>query len=80
MVKRELKWFFWSFVVPMLLIVGGELALRESPVPFWRRVFTLEDACAYGWCVVAPGLIFACALFGRGFWKAWRRFRGKDAG
>jgi len=76
--KRNLKWFFWGFIVPMLLLIGADIVSSKSQLPLWRRILTLEDTCAYGSCFILPAIFFAVVLFIRGFWLAWLRFKKKD--
>jgi hypothetical protein len=74
-IKRESGWFLVGFVLPVVLLIGSELAFSKSPLPFWRRILTLEDTCAYWSCFIIPAFIFVCVLFVRGFWNAWLRFK-----
>ena len=39
------------------------LATTPSPLPIWRRLVTLEDACPYGVCFIIPLIM---ALITRG--------------
>jgi len=64
-VLRELRWFGLAFVLPFVAIVGLELALSRSPLPLWRRLTTLEDTCAYGACVLIPGLVYVAVTMTR---------------
>ena len=76
-VWSELKWFAGWFVVPMLALIGLDAAFSTSPLPFWKRLLTLEDTCAYGYCLILPALLFAIVLGVRILVGVLRPLRGK---
>ena len=45
-IARELRWFLGFFVLPMALLIGFDLAFSSSPLPFFKRLMTLEDTCS----------------------------------
>src|SRR3954467_4000553 len=53
--RKELRWFFAFFVLPMVLLISIDLAFSSSPLPLWRRVTSLEDTCSYGVCFHRAG-------------------------
>jgi len=61
-IAREVHWFLGFFVLPMVLLIAIELAFRSSPLPFFKRVMTLEDTCSYGSCFLVPAIIYVVAL------------------
>ena len=71
--KRELRWFFGFFVLPMAVLIGIDLAFSHSPLPLWRRVTSLEDTCSYGICFIAPAILYLAALIIRISMAAFRR-------
>jgi hypothetical protein len=60
--RKELRWFFGFFVLPMVVLIGIDLAFSHSPLPLWRRITSLEDTCSYGICFIAPAIIYVLAL------------------
>jgi hypothetical protein len=61
-IARELRWFLGFFVLPMVLMIGIDLAFSTSPLPFFKRLMTLEDTCSYGACFLVPTIIYLLAL------------------
>jgi len=61
-IARELRWFLGFFVLPMAVLIGIDLAFSSSPLPFFKRLLTLEDTCSYGACFIMPGIIYVLAL------------------
>jgi hypothetical protein len=61
-IKRELRWFFGFFVLPMAILISIDLAFSSSPLPWWRRVTSLEDTCSYGICFIVPAILYLGAL------------------
>jgi hypothetical protein len=60
--RKELRWFFAFFVLPMVVLIGIDLAFSISPLPLWRRVTSLEDTCSYGICFIAPAILYLASL------------------
>lgn len=61
-IAREIRWFLGFFLLPMVLLIGIELAFRSSPLPLFKRLMTLEDCCSYGSCFLVPAIIYVIAL------------------
>jgi hypothetical protein len=61
-IARELRWFLGFFVLPMVVWISIDLALSSSPLPFFKRVMTLEDTCSYGACFILPAIVYVLAL------------------
>lgn len=61
-IAREVRWFLGFFILPMAVLIGIELVSRPSPLPFFKRLMTLEDTCSYGSCFLVPAIIYAVAL------------------
>lgn len=61
-IVRELRWFLGFFVLPMAVLIGIDLAFSSSPLPFFKRLMTLEDTCSYGACFIVPAIIYLLAL------------------
>ena len=61
-IARELRWFLLFFVLPMAVLIGIDLASRNSPLPLFKRLMTLEDTCSYGICFIAPAITYLVAL------------------
>ena len=61
-IAREVRWFLGFFVLPMVLVIGIDLAFRPSPLPLFKRLMTLEDTCSYGSCFILPAIIYLAAL------------------
>jgi hypothetical protein len=61
-IARELRWFLGFFVLPMALMIGIDLAFSSSPLPFFKRLMTLEDTCSYGICFIVPAIVYVVAL------------------
>jgi len=74
-VRTELRWLVGWFVVPMLVLIGFDLALSKSPLPFWKRLVTLEDTCSYGICFILPAVLYILVLIIRMVVTALRRRR-----
>jgi hypothetical protein len=72
-IKKELRWFFGFFVLPMVVMIGIDLAFSNSPLPLWRRVTSLEDTCSYGICFIVPAILYLASLVIRILRGAWRR-------
>jgi hypothetical protein len=43
-------------------LLALDLLTTSSPLPFWRRLLTLEDTCAYGLCVLIPAVVYLVVL------------------
>ncbi|HEV7428479.1 MAG TPA: hypothetical protein VGQ46_19140 [Thermoanaerobaculia bacterium] len=71
--RKELRWFFLFFVLPMVVLIGIDLAFSSSPLPLWRRVTSLEDTCSYGICFIAPAILYLASLVIRISINATRR-------
>src|SRR5438477_11074458 len=71
--RRELRWFLVFFVLPMVVLIGIDLAFSNSPLPLWRRVTSLEDTCSYGICFIAPAILYLVSLVIRISIGAFRR-------
>jgi len=71
--KKELRWFLGVFVLPMVVLIGSDLAFSNSPLPLWRRVTSLEDTCSYGICFIAPAILYLASLLSRILMAALRR-------
>jgi hypothetical protein len=76
--KKELRWFFGFFVLPMVVLIGIDLAFSSSPLPLWRRVTSLEDTCSYGICFLAPAILYLAALLIRISMRARRPERNRS--
>lgn len=61
-IAREVRWFLGFFVLPMVLLIGSDLAIRSSPLPLFKRLLTLEDTCSYGSCFLVPAIVYLVAL------------------
>jgi hypothetical protein len=61
-IAKELRWFLGFFVLPMVVWISIDLAFRSSPLPFFKRLMTLEDTCSYGACFIVPAIIYLLAL------------------
>ncbi|MEA2336806.1 MAG: hypothetical protein QOE82_813 [Thermoanaerobaculia bacterium] len=72
-IRRELRWFAGLFVLPMVILIGIDLAFSHSPLPLWRRVTSLEDTCSYGICFIAPAILYVASLLIRLSIGAFRR-------
>jgi hypothetical protein len=74
-VWSELKWFVASFVIPIVALIGLDVAFSTSPLPVWRRLLTLEDTCSYGYCFILPAFLAVVTLCARVSVKAFRHRR-----
>ena len=72
-IARELRWFLGLFVLPMVILIGIDLAFSHSPLPFFKRLMTLEDTCSYGICFIVPAILYLASLVIRILRGAWRR-------
>jgi hypothetical protein len=72
-IARELRWFLGFFVLPMVVLIGIDLAFSSSPLPFFKRLMTLEDTCSYGICFIVPAILYLASLLIRIARGAWRR-------
>jgi hypothetical protein len=61
-IAREIRWFLGFFILPMAVLIGIDLLSRPSPLPFFKRLMTLEDTCSYGICFLVPAIIYVVAL------------------
>lgn len=61
-IARELRWFLGFFVLPMALLIGIDLAFSSSPLPFFKRLMTLEDTCSYGICFIVPAILYLASV------------------
>ena len=61
-ITRELRFLAAFFVLPMIVLIGIDLAFSNSPLPLWRRVTSLEDTCSYGICFIVPAILYAGSL------------------
>ena len=61
-IVRELRWFLGFFVLPMVVWISIDLAFSSSPLPFFKRLMTLEDTCSYGACFIVPAIVYLLAL------------------
>jgi hypothetical protein len=73
MMRKELRWFFGFFVLPMVVLISIDLAFSHSTLPLWRRLTTLEDTCSYGICFILPAILYLVALVIRISVSAFRR-------
>jgi hypothetical protein len=73
--RRELRWFAGFFVLPMLVLISMDLAIRKSPLPLWTRLTSLEDTCSYGICFIVPAILYLVGLAIRISVDAMRRRR-----
>ena len=71
--RKELRWFFGFFVLPMVILIGIDLAFSSSPLQLWRRVTSLENTCSYGICFIAPAILYLASLLIRILRGAFRR-------
>ena len=74
-VQRELKWLMGWFFLPLVLLIGSDLVFSNSPLPFWKRLVTLEDTCSYGICFILPAVLYILVLIIRMVVTALRRRR-----
>jgi hypothetical protein len=72
-IAKELRWFLGFFVLPMVVMIGIDLAFSSSPLPFFKRLMTLEDTCSYGICFIAPAILYLASLVIRIVRGAFRR-------
>jgi len=61
-IARELRWFLGFFVLPMVVWISIDLAFSKSPLPFFKRLMTLEDTCSYGACFIVPAIVYLLSL------------------
>jgi hypothetical protein len=73
MMRKELRWFFGFFVLPMVVLISIDLAFSHSTLPLWRRLTSLEDTCSYGICFILPAILYLVALVIRISVGAFRR-------
>jgi hypothetical protein len=71
--RKELRWFFGFFVLPMVVLISIDLAFSHSTLPLWRRLTSLEDTCSYGICFILPAILYLVALVIRISVGAFRR-------
>jgi hypothetical protein len=71
--RKELRWFFGFFVLPMVVLISIDLAFSHSTLPLWRRLTSLEDTCSYGICFILPAILYLAALVIRISVGAFRR-------
>ena len=61
-IARELRWLLGFFVLPMVVWISIDLAFSSSPLPFFKRLMTLEDTCSYGACFIVPAIVYVLSL------------------
>jgi hypothetical protein len=61
-IARELRWVLGFFMLPMVVWISIDLAFSSSPLPFFKRLMTLEDTCSYGACFIIPAIVYVLAL------------------
>ena len=75
-IARELAWL----TLPVLLFLGLHGfdfilgSFNPSSAPWWRRLLLIEDACAYGGCIILPIAVYAISR-PVGFLVEWRERR-----
>ncbi len=65
MLRRELYWFLVTFGIPFLVLHAFDLLPQHGDAPWWKRFLLMEDACAYGVCLLVPFLTYVvCRVVG----------------